>query len=89
MKRENNINLVKGLKPDRLWYYFAEICSIPHPSRKEEKIAKYLIDVAKSLKLDYKIDTTGNIVIYKINNTLIIKSLYYNLIQIWYDANKD
>ncbi len=91
MKRENNINLVKGLKPDRLWYYFAEICSIPHPSRKEEKIAKYLIDVAKSLKLDYKIDTTGNIVIYKdkqhtvSSKTLILQS-HTDMVC---DANKD
>ena len=31
-------NTLNQLKPERLWYYFSEICKVPRPSKKEEKI---------------------------------------------------
>ncbi len=53
------------LKPERLWQLFEEICQVPRPSKKEEKILAYLIDFAKRHKLDYKQDKVGNLIITK------------------------
>ena len=53
------------LQPKRLWHYFAEICEIPRPSKKEEKIAKYLLDFAEKHQLGGSIDETGNVLIRK------------------------
>lgn len=53
------------LRPERLWHYFLEICKIPRPSKKEEKIAAYLNEFAAKYNLQYKIDETGNVLIKK------------------------
>jgi dipeptidase D len=53
------------LKPELLWNHFEEICKIPHPSRKEEKLAEYVVSVAKKNNLEYSRDEFGNIVIRK------------------------
>jgi dipeptidase D len=53
------------LQLSRLWHYFQEICKIPRPSKKEEKIAAYLVDFAKTHLLDFKMDATGNVIIRK------------------------
>lgn len=53
------------LKPERVWHYFGEILKIPRPSKKEEKIAKYLMDFGKEHKLETLQDKTGNILIRK------------------------
>ncbi|MBE0664090.1 MAG: cytosol nonspecific dipeptidase, partial [Bacteroidales bacterium] len=55
----------KGLNPEALWNYFAEICKIPRPSKKEEKIAAYLLQFAASQNLESAIDEVGNILISK------------------------
>ncbi len=62
---DNNFNVIIGLKPEKLWHHFAEISSIPRPSKKEEKIKQYLINFAINKQLEYKIDKAGNIIIYK------------------------
>jgi len=59
---KDNIN---GLRPERLWYYFTEICRIPRPSKKEEKIAAWLLSFGKSLGLESIQDEVGNILIRK------------------------
>jgi dipeptidase D len=56
---------IKNLKPEVVWSYFSEITKIPRPSKKEEKIAKYLIEFAVKHKLKYDQDEVGNIVIHK------------------------
>lgn len=58
-------NILGGLKPELLWNHFEEICSIPHPSRKEQKLAHYVIGFAKNNNLEYETDEFGNIVIRK------------------------
>lgn len=57
--------VLEHLKPERLWQLFEEICQVPRPSKKEEKILAYLIDFAKRHKLDYKQDKVGNLIITK------------------------
>jgi len=53
------------LKPELLWNHFEEICNIPRPSRKEQKVAQYVISVAKRNNLEFATDDFGNIVIRK------------------------
>jgi dipeptidase D len=59
------INDIQQLKPERLWHYFIEICKIPRPSKKEEKIAAYLRDFALKHHLECTIDEAGNVLIHK------------------------
>ncbi len=56
---------VQELKPQNVWKYFDEICQIPRPSKKEEKIKKYLKEFGSKYKLDTLEDETGNILIRK------------------------
>jgi len=59
-----NRELLK-LKPERLWYYFTKILKIPRPSKREEKIAEYLIKFGQKHNLETIQDETGNILIRK------------------------
>lgn len=54
-----------GLSPERVWFYFGEICKVPRPSKKEKLIADYIIGIARELNLDFEVDETGNILIRK------------------------
>ncbi len=54
-----------NLKPESVWNYFYEITQIPRPSKKEEKIAKYLIEFARKHKLNFENDEIGNVLIRK------------------------
>jgi dipeptidase D len=56
---------VEGLKPELVWKYFAEISRIPRCSKKETAVAKYVIDTARKLGLQAKIDKLGNVVTRK------------------------
>lgn len=54
-----------ALKPQLLWDHFEEICSRPHPSRKEEKIAEYVLSIGKRNNLESITDDFGNVLIKK------------------------
>ncbi len=58
-------NEIASLKPERLWQYFLEICNIPRPSKKEEKIAEYLRSFGKDHGLETITDDIGNVLIRK------------------------
>ena len=53
------------ISPQPLWNYFEEICRIPRPSKKEEKIRQYLLDFAHAKNLMVKTDNAGNVLISK------------------------
>ena len=53
------------LKPAVVFHYFEEVCKVPRPSKKEEKIRKFLEDFAREHKLSYDTDEAGNILIRK------------------------
>ncbi len=53
------------LKPQRVWELFEDICQVPRPSKKEEKILAFLIDFAKKHDLEYDQDKAGNLIIRK------------------------
>ena len=57
------MEVLKGLKPEAVWTYFEEICQVPRPSRKEEKIGKWLMDFARKHNLEAKQDEAGNVLI--------------------------
>ena len=56
---------ITQLQPERLWYYFFEICKIPRPSKREEKIAAYISQFALKHNLPCTIDEAGNVLIRK------------------------
>lgn len=56
---------LKGLKPEMVWSYFEEICKIPRPSRKEEKIGAWLMEFARKHHLEAQQDEAGNVLISK------------------------
>ena len=53
------------LKPSSLWQIFEKICSIPHPSKHEQKISLWIQSWAKELGLSVKEDAVGNLIIKK------------------------
>ncbi len=59
------MDVLKELKPNIVWKYFFEICKIPRPSKKEDKIINYLEKFAKDRKLYFKKDQIGNLIIKK------------------------
>ena len=59
------MNSIKDLNPKEVWTIFSEICKIPRPSKKEEKIILYLLDWAKKNNITAKQDEVGNIVMSK------------------------
>ncbi|TSA23819.1 MAG: aminoacyl-histidine dipeptidase [Bacteroidetes bacterium] len=58
-------NPILSLAPERLWYYFDEICKVPRPSKHEEKIARFLLGFASRHGLEGVLDETGNVLIRK------------------------
>ena len=55
----------KDLRPAVVFHYFNEVCQVPRPSKKEEKIRAYLLDFAKKHNLEAKTDEAGNVLIKK------------------------
>lgn len=41
----------KDLQPAVVFHYFEEVCQVPRPSKKEEKIRAYLLEFAKNMVL--------------------------------------
>ena len=72
---------ISHLKPETLWGYFENICQIPRPSKKEEKIIAFLEQFANDNKLAFKKDEIGNVLIskgatigYELKPTVILQS---------------
>ncbi|TNF45130.1 MAG: aminoacyl-histidine dipeptidase [Bacteroidetes bacterium] len=59
------MKILSGLQPQPLFNYFEEICQVPRPSKKEEKIRQFLLDFAKENQLGAKTDEAGNVLILK------------------------
>jgi dipeptidase D len=54
---------LEGLEPSNLWSLFAELSSIPRPSKHEEKVVDWLKAFAAERKLECVQDAVGNLVI--------------------------
>jgi dipeptidase D len=57
------MNQIINLRPEALWNYFSEICKIPRISKHEDAIKQWLREFAINHKLDFREDSTGNILI--------------------------
>jgi dipeptidase D len=56
---------IRVFEPKLVWEYFDDICRIPRPSKKEEKIIAFLKDFGEKHQLETLQDDTGNILIRK------------------------
>lgn len=59
------MRILDQLQPQVVWSIFEDICQIPRPSKKEDKIIEYLLNWAKEHNIEAKRDTIGNIVMSK------------------------
>lgn len=55
----------KDLKLAGVFKYFEEICQVPRPSKKEEKMIAYLKAFGAKHNLETKVDEAGNVLIKK------------------------
>lgn len=55
----------KDLKPEKVFYFFHEICQLPHPSKHEEKVIRYIQDFAATRNLWCETDLSGNVLVRK------------------------
>lgn len=55
----------KELKPAGVFHYFEEICQVPRPSKKEEKMIAFLKAFGEQHKLETQVDEAGNVLIKK------------------------
>ena len=56
---------LENCEPKRGFYYFEELCKIPHGSGNTKQISDYLVSFAKEHGLEYVQDEMNNVVIYK------------------------
>lgn len=54
---------LEGLEPRALWARFDEIRRIPRPSRREEKVRAYVLQLAEEHGCETRVDETGNVVV--------------------------
>ncbi len=59
------MNKLGNLKPERVFYYFEEICAIPRGSGNMKKISDFCVDFAKKNNLEYIREEIGNVIIKK------------------------
>lgn len=58
-------NVLKDLEPKEVFFYFEEICNIPHGSGNIEKISNYLVEFARKRNLECIQDELKNVIIIK------------------------
>ena len=56
---------LRNIQPERVFYYFEQICDIPHGSDNTDGVTRYCRNFAINHKLDYYKDDAGNVIIYK------------------------
>ncbi len=59
------MNKLGNLKPERVFYYFEQICAIPRGSGNMEEISQFCVDFAKKNNLEYIREEIGNVIIKK------------------------
>ena len=56
---------VAALEPQIMWKNFCDLNAVPRPSKKEERVIKFMQDFGKKLGLPTKTDACGNVLITK------------------------
>ena len=59
------MGILSGLEPERVFYYFEELCKIPHGSYNTKAVSDYCVSIAQSLGLEVRQDEANNVVIKK------------------------
>ena len=59
------MSVLSKLFPQPLFEYFEQICGVPRPSKKEDKIREFILGFAERLGLDSSTDEAGNVLIRK------------------------
>jgi len=59
-----NANKLAGLEPGSVFYYFEQLCAIPHGSGNTKAISDYLVSFAKEQGLRYIQDEANNVIIF-------------------------
>ncbi len=59
------MRVLEGIKPEKVFYYFEELCRIPHGSGNIQKISDYLVSFAKERGLEHYQDALGNVIMIK------------------------
>ena len=57
--------VLENLKPEKVMYFFEEICLVPHGSGNNTKISNYVADFAKKRNLEFFQDGLKNIIVIK------------------------
>lgn len=57
--------MLEQLQPQRVFYYFEKICSIPHGSGNTRAMSDYCVSFAEEHKLRYIQDTAGNVILFQ------------------------
>lgn len=57
--------MLENLRPEKVFYYFEQICGIPHGSGNVEAISDYCVNFAKERNLQVRQDELFNVVIIK------------------------
>lgn len=60
----NTIKLA-GLEPASVFYYFEQLCAIPHGSGNTKAISDYLVDFAREQGLRYIQDSLNNVILFQ------------------------
>ncbi len=59
------MGILSNLEPKEVFYYFEQICAIPHGSSDTKRISDYLVDFAKEHHLRYIQDEWNNVILFK------------------------
>lgn len=61
----NKMGILTGLQPEKVFYFFEQLCAIPHGSGNTKQISDFCVDFAKQRGLEYYQDEFNNVVIFK------------------------
>ena len=56
---------VRNLEPQIIWNHFEDLNAVPRPSKREERVRKFMMDFGKNLGLEVLEDAIGNVIIKK------------------------
>ena len=59
------MSILENIEPKKVFYYFEELCKIPHGSRNTKQISDYCVQFAKDRGLTWYQDENNNVIIVK------------------------
>lgn len=59
------MGVLDGLKPERVFYYFERLSSVPHGSGNTKAVSDICVEIAKELHLRYIQDEWNNVIVFK------------------------